>query len=212
MFVRIVCFLFFVIFFVSCKKNEKMIEYRPYIISEERKKYEMQDELYKEGKIDKVVLTHLPEYFYGSENFILDDSSNVYYYQLERFFSASGCGTDTGKDSIPYFLKLKPESFIKLPLESIDGFLKLNFRKGERNAVKIASQKDTLNSKAYFKLQESLDKYLDYREDRDIYLIYPTTQEEDVVLLCKKYKKDYNSDSIKWDKKRIRFPMSKIHE
>lgn len=202
---RLFYFLCFVLGFISCNKNEKITEYRPYIISEERKNYEMQDELYKEGKIDKVVLMNLPKYFYGSENFILDDSSNVYYYQLERFFSASGCGTDTGKDSISYFLNLKPENLIKLPIESIDNFVKLNFRNGERNAVKIASQKDTLNSKAYFKLQESLDKYLDYREDRDIYLIYPTTQEEDVVLLYKKRKKDYKSDSIKWDNKKIRF-------
>ena len=76
--------------FISCEKKKEIREkkYVPYVISEERKKYEMQDKLYKEGKIDKVVLTHLPEYFYGSENFILDDSSNVYYYQLERFFSA----------------------------------------------------------------------------------------------------------------------------
>jgi hypothetical protein len=212
---RIVYFFFLVFGFISCEKKNKTFlkKYHPYIISEERRKYKIQDELYKKGEIDKVLLMNLPKYLYGTENFILDDSSNVYYYQLERYFSAVGCGTDMEKDSIPFFLDIKPESFIKLSISSIDDFVKQNMRSGERNLVKIASQNDTLNSKAYFKLQEALNKYLNFREDRDIYLVYPTTQEEDTVLNYKKYKKNYESDSIKWDKKKIRFfTKSKIDE
>ena len=47
---RIVYFLLFVVGFISCEKKKEIREkkYVPYVISEERKKYEMQDKLYKE--------------------------------------------------------------------------------------------------------------------------------------------------------------------
>ncbi len=53
----------------------------------------------------------MPRYKYGTENFILDDSSNIYYYQLEKYFSAVGCGTGMELDSLPYFFRHKAREF-----------------------------------------------------------------------------------------------------
>lgn len=212
---RILFFLCAVFGLISCDKKVKIKEkkYPVHIISKYFRENKELRKRYKEGDTSIILQPFLPRYLYGTENFILDDSSNIYYYQLERYFSAVGCGNDMELDSIPFFLNIKPENIIRLSVNSIDDFVKLNIRQGERNLVKIASQKDTLNSKAYFKLQEALDKNLKFREDSDIYTAYPTTQEEDTVLYYKKHKKDYYADSIKRDKKRIRFfPKVKIDE
>ncbi|MFC4815962.1 hypothetical protein [Flavobacterium sp. GCM10023249] len=200
---RVLFFLCAVFGLISCGKKVGESSDKPYVISEERRKYEMQDELYEKGEIDKIVLMNLPKYFYGSENFILDDSSNVFYYHFQPKIYESCIPFED--DDIPYFQGLEPDLLIQLPKESLAAFVKLNFRRGIKNKVKIASQKDTLNSKAYFKIRHALDKYLSFRPDNDIYLVYPTTQEEDSVLYYKKHQKVYNPDSIKWDKKRIRF-------
>lgn len=142
-FMRIVYCICFVIVFFSCEKKLAVEEkkYPVHIISEYFKSNRELQKRKDNGDTSIVLSPIMPKYFNGTENFILDDSSNIYYYQLERYFSAAGCGTDMEKDSIPFFLNLKPESLIKLPIESIDEFLRLNFRKGERNAVKIASQR-----------------------------------------------------------------------
>lgn len=209
---RFVLFLMIIFGVISCeKKNDlKKNKYKTYVISTERKKYEEALILGKNCDTCIVPLVHMPIYLYGTENFILDDSSNVYYYQLERFYSAAGCGTgmeeEMKRDSIPVFKSLIPERIIQIPLSYIDDFIRLNLRRDERNLVKIASQKDTLDSDAYFKLIEALENNLEFRYDNDSYFVYRTTQEEDSVLHYKKYKKIYDTDSIKWDKNRIKFP------
>ena len=77
--------------------------------------------------------------------------------------------------------------------------------------VKIGSQLDTLKSNTYFKLQEALDKHLSFSQDRDCYVAYRTTQEEDTVLHYKKNNRLYRPELIKWDLKRIKF-IKKIDE
>ena len=205
-FVLLLTMVFGMVFgMVSCEKKKNVEEgkYPIHIISEYFRKNEELQKKAKDGDTLIIPPPILPKYLYGSENFILDDSSNVYYYQ--RKFVIQFCGTGLEKDTIPVFENIQPEYLIKVPISSISEFVKLNIRKGERNLVKIASQKDTLNSEAYFKLLNALDNNLDFREDRDVYLAYRTTQEEDTVLYYKKHKEYYDSDSVKWDMKRIRF-------
>lgn len=212
-------FVFFVIVcfsIISCKKESSKFKNEPYIISLERKKYDHCD------TCKTIPLIRLPIYFYGTENFIIDKNSNLYYYQLKKHYKEDEfvmiCGTgledEIKKDSIPIFKDLKPEQIIQIPLNSLDDFIKLNIRKEERNLVKIASQKDTLNSIAYYKLVEALGKNLDFNyPDRDFSAIYNTTQEEDTVLAYLKNKKYYNPNEIKWDLKRIKFfPKPKINQ
>lgn len=209
---RVIFIMIISMILLSCQKK-KIIDkkYPVYIISEKFREYEVSKENYKKGNNDSITIVQplLPKYLYGTDNFILDKESNVFYYQQKDEFIRAMCGTgmeeEMEKDSIPIFKNLTPEIIIQIPLNSIEDFLKLNFRKGKRNLVKIASQKDTLNSNAYYKLVEALDKCLNFKNDNDVWVIYPSTQEEDTVLFYKKIDKEYNSQKIKWDLKRIKF-------
>lgn len=189
--------------FISCGKKNDEENIKPYIISKVCKDYQKAVEKSKKNTNGNPPLPPLVKWGYGQENFIIDDSLNVFYYQFQPKIYG-GC-IPTYDDDIPYFQNIGPDLLIQLPKESLLEFVKLNFKRGIRNKVKIASQKDTLNSKQYFDLLEAFDKYLDRHEDGDRYAIFASTQEEDTVLYYKKHKKWYNSDSIKWDKKRIRF-------
>lgn len=202
---RMVLFVFMVLGLISCEKKDNQKGYEPYVISEVWNAYQKASKNPERGK-DGGVLPPPPsrmKWAYGEQNFIIDDSLNVFYYQFQPLFTES-CVPEHG-DTIPYFQDLRPELLIQLPKESLAEFVRLNFKKGIVNRVKIASQRDTLNSKEYFDLVKSFDKYLDFSGDRDLYVIFASTQEEDTVLYYKKHKKWYNPDSIRWDKKRIRF-------
>jgi hypothetical protein len=77
----------------------------------------------------------------------------------------------------------------------------LNYKDAFRNITFIASKSDTLQSKAFFDLRNSLNSSI---KGRDFYLVRRTTQEEDTVLKYKKNNKYYYSDSIKWDQTKIK--------
>lgn len=211
---RILFFLCIVFGLISCEKKTDQKEYEPYVISEVWDAYQKARKNPERDENGNILPPppHREKWGYGYENFIIDDSLNVFYYEFQPQFTES-CIPEY-EDSIPYLQGLRPDWLIQLPKESLTEFVKLNFKRGIRNKVKIASQKDTLSSKEYFDLMKAFDKYLDWDEngDRDIYAIFATTQEEDTVLYYKKNKKAYYTDSIKWDKKRIRFPKPKIDE
>ena len=112
------------------------------------------------------------------------------------------CGTETN-DTIPYFINLQPKDLIEISNKNLYEFIKLNYKDDFRNVTFIASQSDTLHSKFFFDLQKSLNYLM---RDRDFYLIRKTTQEEDSVLKYKNSNQYYDSNSIKWDKSKIKFP------
>ncbi len=207
---RIVYCICFVIVFFSCEKKDNGKKNKPYVISEVWNAYEKLLKNHREngGKDNYPPPPPRMNWGYGYQNFIIDDSLNVFYYQFQPQFVES-C-IPSYDDDIPYFQDIRPNLLIQIPKESLVEFVKLNFKKGLRNKVKIASQKDTLNSKEYFDLIKAFDKYLDKNEDRDMYAVFATTQEEDSVLYYFKNKKDYYPEEIKWDKKKIRFSMPKI--
>jgi len=95
---------------------------------------------------------------------------------------------------------------IKIPATAVADFLKENTAKNikeKRGGLVIASQLDTLRSEGFINMMHFIH---DYKKSQiAIYLIRRTTQEEDVVLKFKESNEFYDSDSIKWDKSRIRF-------
>lgn len=200
---RFVCFLLVVIGVISCGKKEDVKS--PYVISKVWNEYSNFINTEEKDRNGNVLPPPPPryKYGYGYQNFIIDDSLKLYYYQLTPKFMEK-CIVERD-DTIPYFQDLKPEMLIEIPLNSINDFVKLNFKKGKSDKVKIASTKDTLNSEAYFNLVKALDKYLDFSNDNDVYAIFPTTQEEDTILYYKKNKDYYFSSQIKWDLKRVKF-------
>ena len=78
----------------------------------------------------------------------------------------------------------------------------MNYKDDFRNATFIASQSDTLNLIS-FSISKSLSFF---KRDRDSFIVRRTTQEEDTVLKYKKSNEYYDSNDVKWDKTRIKFP------
>lgn len=188
-----ICFLF-----LNCSKKENQEKDIPYIISQNNKEK-------VQGKDTIPPPPPIPGYlYYGTNTFIIDKNSNVYYSQRNEIGHI--CGNWERNDTIPYFINLQPNDLIEIPANNISDLIKANYKDNFRNITFIASKLDTLNSKIYFDLVNALKSSL--KED-DLYFIRRTTQEEDTVLKYKETNGYYNSEQIKWDKNRITFPFIK---
>jgi len=187
-----------ILLFLSCDKTKTVQEkeLKPFIISEFERKL-------KNSNSD-IPLPPIP-IFYGSDNFILDSKDNIYYFKRPEI--GSYCATDTENDTIPYFENILPEEIQLISPKKMSKFIKQTIKKGQRNFITIASQKDTLNSKTYTELLKQISTHID-KQDRDNYFIRKTREEEDSVLYYKKSKKPYNVRKIKWDESRIILPDS----
>ena len=109
------------------------------------------------------------------------------------------CDYGMENDTLPEFLDLQPKDLIKIPKEALKRFVDENVmnREKRRQILVIASQNDTIKDITSLKF---------LRNTRvPTYFIRRTTQEEDTVLQYKKTKIYYYSDSIKWDKTKIKF-------
>lgn len=196
---RVFVALLFCLALLNCaKKEEKIVEKNiPYIISQENREKIT-------GKDTIPPMPPIPGWLvYGTDTFILDSDTTIYYFQRNEIGMI--CGTPTA-DTIPYFINLQPRGLILLSNKNIYDFIKLNYNNNFRNITFIASSSDTVNSKAFFDLRKSLNSFTKFR---DRLFIRRTTQEEDTVLKYKRNNEYYYSEDIKWDKNRIAFPFIK---
>jgi len=182
---------------LNCAKKEKNKKAILYIISKE--KIQTSDELEKKKAPPPPPIPG--SLIYGTNTFIIDHDSKIYYFQRNPIFPI--CGNGFENDTIPHFIDLQPQHLIEIPSNSISDFVKLNYKDDFRNLTFVSSKLDTLKSESFFKLINALESSL---KDRDFYYIERTTQEVDTVLKYKKTNKYYSSENIKWDKKRITFP------
>ncbi|WP_396169635.1 hypothetical protein [Flavobacterium sp.] len=194
--------------FIGCNKkksNDNAYLKKPFIISEFWKP------ILKYRKANRDTNSVYPSppplpiagFSYGNNIFIIDKKTNIYYYQQEKI-NGFICGTGRINDTIPEFINLKPENIIEIPKGCIDDFIKLNIRKGERNRINIASQLDTLTFDSYYIMMKAINNTCN-ENDRDVYIVRRTTQEEDTVLKFVGNDKYYFPKEINWDKKRIKF-------
>nr|WP_315243786.1 hypothetical protein [uncultured Flavobacterium sp.] len=197
------------LFILNCGKKESPKHNTPYIISEK----DIKPEKLKETKNKHNNIQHPPPppppipgwLTYGTNTFIIDSDSKIYYFQGEKIGFI--CGTGSQNDTIPHFINLQPKDLIEIPSNSIFDFVKLNYKDDFRNLTFVSSKLDTLKSESFFNLINALESSL---KDRDFYYIGRTTQEEDTVLKYKKNNSYYRSDDIKWDKTKIEFPVKFI--
>ncbi|MDR6966924.1 hypothetical protein J2X31_000924 [Flavobacterium arsenatis] len=140
-----------------------------------------------------------PPSVYGTNNFIIDKDTTIFYFQRPYFFV---CNTGWEDNHPPFLFGFEKEDFIEIPKNSIQDFILLNFKGGVRNNFDIASQLDTLNFTAYYNLINTL-KQCKLERDKDRIVIRKTTQEEDTVIAYKKKRKPYYYGNIKWDTTRI---------
>lgn len=189
------------LFLFNCSKKKNTIGNTPYVISKKNIITNISNKT-KDKNIPPP--PPIPGWLtYGTNTFIIDNESKIYYFQRNEIGRICINGPI---DTIPYFIDLQPKDLIEIPNNAISDFVKFNYKDDFRNLTFIASKLDTLKSENYFTLIKAIESSL---KEKDFYFIRRTTQEEDTVL---KYKKDnnyYRSDYIKWDKKRITFPLIK---
>jgi hypothetical protein len=136
--------------------------------------------------------------YYFASNFIVDTAERIYYYQQKPIMNDDA---PIDWNLPPKFIGLNPKDIIQIPNNSIEDFVKLNILNinfNDRYAV-IASTKDTFTSSELSKM------VLMFKLNHVRWKFRKITQEEEVVLDCKKRKEFYFSDEIKWDSTRIRF-------
>jgi len=141
--------------------------------------------------------------YYLPSNFIIDTAGRIYFYQQQQH--AWFCGTGIEWDTPPVFIDLKPKDIIQVPIENIEGFIKLNILTLDRvdRRVAIASLKDTIKS-------EGLSRILKVFWDSSYkvrWAFRKATQEERIVLSFKRLNRKYSSEDIKWDSAKIYFPL-----
>ncbi|MFH7003760.1 hypothetical protein [Flavobacterium bizetiae] len=185
-------FLICLLFLNCTKKDEKIVEKnKSYIISYEDKKLE------KHYDSLAVPPPSTKGFFYGESQLIIDKKGNFYFYQKRYFLEFCSYGSE--KDTLPHFLDLQPKDIVKIPKKCLNDFLSENIltKEKRRQILVIGSQSDTIKN-PYF---------LDFLKSNIIqtYYIRRTTQEEDTVLKYKTNSDYYYSDSIKWDRSKIKF-------
>lgn len=190
---NVVVLIMISLFFGCNKKSENSIVQKPYVISQEEREFKARI------KNDNVPYVIIPVGISVESNLVIDEQSNIYYYQRTR---SIGFGNDyrMENDSLPRFLNLQPKDLIKIPKDCIEKFIDENVMTKEkrRQILIIASQTDTIKDHTIVSFFYNLKV--------PTYVIRRTTQEEDTVLKYKKSNEYYDSNSIKWDKSRIRFP------
>lgn len=183
--------------FFGCNKKaevvkEKITIPKSYIISQEDRKNSERD------KKNNVPPPFIPNGISLECNIIIDENSNIYYYQKNK--KGVFCNYGMENDTIPKFIDLQPKDLIKIPKDCIDKFINENvMTKEKRKQILImASQTDTIKDQKFLSFL--------YNTKVPTYVIRRTTQEEDTVLSYKKKNAFYYSDSIKWNKTKIKFP------
>ncbi|MHC0443956.1 hypothetical protein ACWA1F_01010 [Flavobacterium sp. 3-218] len=175
------------------KKEEKAVtKNKPYIISYEN---EMLQKYYDSSAVPP---PSTKGFFYGESQLLIDKKGNLYFYQKRYFLNFCSYGSEN--DTLPHFLNLEPKDIVRIPQKNLNDFLSENIltKEKRRQILVIGSQSDTIKN-PYF---------LDFLKSNIIqtYYIRRTTQEEDTVLKYKTNSNYYYSDSIKWDRTKIKFP------
>jgi hypothetical protein len=193
---NVLVFIMISLFFGCNKKNGDLKEgdviQKPYVISQEDREFR------KKIKKNKIPYIIIPDGISVESNLIIDEHSNIYYYQRTRSF---GFGNDyqMENDSLTRFLNLQPKDLIKMPKDCLTKIIEENVISKEKNRqiLIMASQTDTIKDQEFLNFLHHLKV--------PIYIIRRTTQEEDTVLKYKILDKYYNSKSVKWDKTKIKF-------
>lgn len=129
--------------------------------------------------------------FYGQSNFILVDSSKIYYHN-NHIFHWCGTGIDFSK---PPKLSITPHSLKEIKMNDVLSFLKKTLPDtiDKRYYVIISTPSDTIKNKAF----ETISNYLKSKNS-NIYNVRKCTEEEQYVLTSKIKNEKYNPSTINW--------------
>lgn len=169
--------LILVSLFVGCNKKEEVVKEKisipkSYIISQEDRRNSERD------KKNNVPPPFIPNGISAEINLIIDEQSNLYYYQRNK--SAVFCAFGIENDTIPKFIDLQPKDIIKIPKDCIEKFIEENVMTKEkrRQILVVASQTDSIKD---YKLVSFI-----YNLNVPTYVIRRTTQEKILFFITRK--------------------------
>lgn len=172
----------FLLFSCSTKPDEKNKVY--YIIKHQQEQIDL-------GK-DAPPPPPFYKPFYGNYNFILLDSSKIFFHKKNKYYSC-GYGLDHTK---PFRLYLTPGNLVEIKINELEMFLKSipdSIISDQHFYASVSSPKDTIRNAAYkiiagyFKL-----KNIKHYNTRNL------TEEEEYVLTAKLENKKYDPAFIDW--------------
>ena len=143
-----------------------------------------------------------PKNFYSINNFIIDSSGQVYYYQFMLGKTGlCGTGLPNHPDNIPEFASLSPERLIAIPSNAVDNFISLNVKSecGIKKFITISSMTDTIRSIGF----DNIFRVVSDTSNHIGFSIRMTTIEENTVLRFKKNNEFYDPKKVVWDTTQI---------
>jgi hypothetical protein len=146
-----------------------------------------------EEKLKPGELIPPPPLFYGQSNFILLDSTKIFYHD-NYIFHWCGTGIDFTK---PPRLLITPDSLVEVKMKDISSFLKKvipdSIQNDKHYRVIISSPTDTIKNKAF----ETITNFLKAKKI-EIHNIRNWTEEEKYVLNSKIENKKYYPSTVNW--------------
>lgn len=141
----------------------------------------------------------LPWLFYGHHNFILLDSSRVFYHTKHIFYKC-GTGLDLSK---PPRVDLLPTDLAEIKIKDLAVFLKDHVRdsliedeyglRGKYTAASISSPADTIRNTAFFIIRDHFNQ-----KKIKMYVIRNLTEEETYASAAKITGKAYDPRKMSW--------------
>jgi hypothetical protein len=160
-------------YFTACKQNNTSI----YIISQHNRTKN---------------LNRQQNLFYGTYNFILDTSGELYFHNKDSLLNCCSTGANY---NYPDYIGLKPADMKIISDNDLEIFLDsvINISKKAEYSIQIAVFSDTIEHKTFFQLLEKI-------QDRklEIYNVRLATEEETEVLKAKKQNRNYDFYKVKW--------------
>lgn len=170
--------LFFIGFiFLACKQEVKKEEY--FVIHE---------------FIDADSTDSIEKIYYGDYNFILSDSSRIFFF---KYTKVEGCGTCM-ESSVKYhlkppFIRLHPESIEEIEPKNLKAFLRKMPVLKSKEIIMISSPVDTIRNKNMFVIRDF------FKSKKGVIVgIQRSTEEENEVLKAKISGKKYDMNTINW--------------
>jgi hypothetical protein len=134
----------------------------------------------------------LPKPFYGNYNFILLDSSKIFYHKKNKRYSC-GYGLDHTR---PFHVSLAPKNLTEIKINELEVFLKSipdSITSDRHFYASVSSPKDTIKNRAYKIIADFFkSKNIKYYNTRNL------TEEEQYVLISKLENKKYDPQSVNW--------------
>ena len=131
-------------------------------------------------------------FFYGQHNFILTNNK-IFYHPKHIFFKSS----EKVNFTLPPQLFLLPNDFSEIAMPDLQSFLNKNVldtaAQGRSVYVSIVSPSDTIKNQSF----NTLNDFFQSKKNLN-YIIRNWTEEEQLSLSAKIFKKPYNPDTVQW--------------